>query len=346
MKKRAKKLSKTNPQVKNNYCIEKYKSRSNKGGFYFCVMYRFAIFISLLSLSACNFLKIVDRKQEKRFRKEEMPLATYDYEKGHGSVHFSDKGRKKLVLLHGYGASGISQYYRSAIELNKHCDVILPDLLYCGRSQGDGIDYSIDAQVEHLRLLLDSIAVSEPVYLIGNSYGGIVAAYFAEKYPERVKKLVIYDSPVNDYRLSYADSLAKNMQVPSVFELLAPTTISENKKSLDLVFHDQPYIPRFLRRQMVKYGSVPARPVQLKLLEHLVRKEKQLNDHMFIWNMPVYLCWGEYDKLIPMETCRAIMKRYSIPESRLQIFRNAAHAPNVEYPELFVEYVLGIMGDA
>jgi pimeloyl-ACP methyl ester carboxylesterase len=61
--------------------------------------------------------------------------------------------------------------------------------------------------------------------------------------------------------------------------------------------------------------------------------------------MPVYLCWGEYDKLIPLETCYAIKKRYKIPDHRLHIFKNAAHAFNVEYPSEFVKYVLGIMQD-
>jgi len=307
-------------------------------------MYRLSILL-LVFCTSCNFLKIIDRKQEKRFRKEEMPLQSFRTDKFIRSVHHSNEGRKKLVLLHGYGASGIGQYYRSAIALNKHCDVILPDLLYCGKSIGNGVDYSIDAQVEHLRIMLDSIQVSEPVYLIGNSYGGIVAAYFAEKYPERVKKLVIYDSPVNDYKLSYADSLSRSIQVPSVFELLAPTTVFENKKSLDIVFYDQPFIPRFLRRQMVKYGSIPARPTQLKLLDHLVQNEMRYNDHFFDWKIPVHLCWGEFDKLIPMETCRAIMRRYDIPESRLHIFPNAGHAPNVEFPDAFVDYVLTIMID-
>jgi abhydrolase domain-containing protein 6 len=76
--------------------------------------------------------------------------------------------------------------------------------------------YTVDAQVEHVKSILDSLNIQEPVLLIGNSYGGIVSAYFAEKYPELVKMLVIYDSPVNEYHLSYADSLASSMDVPSV----------------------------------------------------------------------------------------------------------------------------------
>jgi abhydrolase domain-containing protein 6 len=316
-----------------------------RGSLYFCIMQRVLFLAMVFLLSACNLLKVVDRKQEKKFRREGMPLHVFYDGNIRRAIHFSDKDRKKVVLVHGYGASGIGQYYRSAIELNKHCDVILPDLLYCGKSTGDSVSFSIEAQVEHLRLLLDSIQVNEPVYLIGNSYGGIVSAYFAEKYPRRVKRLVIYDSPVNDYTLAYADSLALAMEVPSLRELLAPTNIHENKKSLDIVFYDQPYIPRFLRRQMVKYGSVPARATQLKMLDHLVDNEQTYNDHEYEWKMPVHLCWGEHDKLIPMSTCKSIMQRYNIPASRLHVFPEAAHAVNVEHPDAFVDYVLRLIGE-
>ncbi|MBX7051371.1 MAG: alpha/beta hydrolase [Flavobacteriales bacterium] len=307
------------------------------------------LFLILLSIGtfSCNVLKVVDRKQEKRFSKEEMPLVQFRDGRVIRSVHVRNTGRPKIMLLHGYGASGIGQYYRTALDLNADYDLILPDLLYCGKSRGDESEesYTIAAQVEHLKIMLDSLNVHEPMLVIGNSYGGIVASYFAEKYPEWVNKLVIYDSPVNEYRLSYADSLAHRMEVPSVLELLSPTNIHENRKSLDIVFYDQPYIPRFLRRQMVKYGSVPARPSQLKLLEHLIQHETAYNEHFFQWKMPVYVCWGQYDELIPMQTCRAVMKRYQIPEHRLHVFPHTAHAANVEYPEAFIEYVRSLMNE-
>ncbi len=258
-------------------------------------------------------------------------------------MHYSNNGKPKLMMLHGYGASGISQYFRTSIQLNESYDLILPDLLYCGKSIGDSLDYSIGAQVRHIKTILDSLLINESITVVGNSYGGIVAAYFAENYPLLVSKLVIYDSPVNNYSMAYADSLAQAMQVPSVKELLSPTTICENRKSLDLIFHDQPYIPRFLRRQMIKYGSIPARQAQLQLLDYLMANEEKFNGHYFNWHMPVYICWGEYDVLIPMSTCDAIIARYKIPKERVHIFHDAAHAVNVEYPKEFVTYVKSVM---
>lgn len=299
--------------------------------------------VVILFLQSCNFLKIVDRTQEKKFRKNQINLYHFKDQVGVHSVHYSGNGKPKLMMIHGYGASGIGQYYRSAIELNESYDLILPDLMYCGKSFGDSTDYSIDLQVMHIKTILDSLNIHEPVTVIGNSYGGIVSAYFAEKFPELVNKLIIYDSPVNFYTGTYADSISKSVGVCCIQNILSPTTIFENKESLDMVFYDQPYIPRFLRRQMVKYGSVPARPNQLQLLDYLLEREVQFNDHHFDWKMPVYLCWGEFDILIPRATCQNIMLRYQIPDDHLYIFPKAAHAANVEYPLEFASYLRMIM---
>ncbi len=296
-------------------------------------------------LTSCNLVTAVSRKQDQVFEKKGWKLTQIE-DKGYvRSTYAIIQGRPKIVLLHGYGASGITQYYRSALELGKTYDVILPDLLYCGRSMGDtsAFSYSIPAQVKHLELLLQSLQIQQPVTIIGNSYGGIVAAYFAEKNPHWVNQLVIYDSPINCYTTAYANEVAQSMGVASVKELLSPTTVFENKQSLAVVFRKQPYIPNFIRKQMVKHASLPMRSHQIKLLEYLMTKETQMNEHFFQWKIPVFLAWGEYDQLIPLTTCYQIADRYSIDAQHIHIFPNAAHAANVEYPKLFVEYVHGVM---
>ncbi|MFM9984931.1 MAG: alpha/beta fold hydrolase, partial [Flavobacteriales bacterium] len=269
---------------------------------------------ALISLQSCNILKIVDHRQVAKFNKN--GLQAYSFQDADGTIryaHYSQSNKPKIMLLHGYGASGIGQYYRTVLNLKDEFDFILPDLIYCGHSTGNGQQYSIDDQVEHLHKILDSLHCDENFVLMGNSYGGIVASYFAEKYPDRVKKLVIYDSPVNFYTLKYADSLAHSLGVESVRNLLSPLNVRENKIAFDLVFHDQPYVPRFLRRQMIKYGTLPVRDNQIKLLENLIQQEKAMNDHTFRWKMPVYLAWGEFDRLIPMSTCTQIAEKYDIP---------------------------------
>jgi len=56
-------------------------------------------------------------------------------------------------------------------------------------------DYSRDAFVGDIAALLDHLGAREPVVLIGNSLGGTNAFFFAAKYPERVRAMVIEEGP-------------------------------------------------------------------------------------------------------------------------------------------------------
>lgn len=298
-----------------------------------------ALTMVVLALESCKILGSAEKIMINKFAKKGIVGQRFVSSDAGRQVYYKFHGKPKLVLVHGFGASGIGQYYKSSLKLQEDFDLILPDLLYCGRSMGDSVEFSIDGQVEHLKAILDSLKVDEPVYLVGNSYGGLVSAYFAEYYPEMVSKLIIYDSPVNCYSLSYADSLAQSLGVPNIDNLLSPTTVHENRQSFDLIFYDQPWIPRFIRKNLVKHGSVPMRGYQIPLLNHLKENEADYNSHLFDFRMPVYLVWGDSDRLIPLSTMRCIQERYNIPDERVTIIPKAAHAFNVEYPDQFVEYI-------
>src|SRR5687767_7724293 len=102
--------------------------------------------VALVATMSCNFLKIVDRKQVKKFNRE--GITAYTFTTADGARHYAHctatTGKPRLMLLHGYGASGVGQYYRTALELQEDYDLILPDLLYCGHSTGNNKDdYSI-----------------------------------------------------------------------------------------------------------------------------------------------------------------------------------------------------------
>jgi pimeloyl-ACP methyl ester carboxylesterase len=313
---------------------------------YFRIMNRFVWLVLvavMLFLSSCDLMKMVDRKQQRGFERMEIHAHSFKDANGVHFVHQRCKGKETVLFIPGYGSSGTGQYYRTAALLKDDYDLILPDLLSFGGSKYTGTDHSIDAQVEHVKMLLDSLKIDKPFTIIGNSYGGIVGTYFAEKYPALVKKLVIYDSPVLHYSLGYADSLAKSRGVDDVTYLLAPTTVDEAKKSLDLIFYKRPYIPRIALRQMVKKGIGPNRELQVKFVDHLREHQDTYLSHQFNLKMPVYIIWGDSDILIPLSTAYGIKQALNVPDDHFILMPKCAHAANVEYPEDFAKLVRTLM---
>lgn len=92
-----------------------------------------------------------------------------------------------LVLLHGLigtlQAPDLQPFFRQRL--------LAPDLLGYGawRDWPPG-DICLATQVEHLRACLEQQFGAEPVDLLGHSVGGVVAIVFAQRYPQRVARLV------------------------------------------------------------------------------------------------------------------------------------------------------------
>jgi pimeloyl-ACP methyl ester carboxylesterase len=295
--------------------------------------------------ASCDLVQRVDKSQIKKFEKWGVKsYAFHDDEGTHFAQATDNRGKSLVVFLPGYGASGNGQYGGTAKILKDEFDLIFPDLLTFGKSVYNGNDFSIDAQVEHLKLLLDSLHVNRRFTLIGNSYGGVVASFFASKYPAMVEKLVIYDSPVKCYSLNYADSLSQSLGLPNIDYALSPTTPEEVKASLGLVFHKPPYVPRFVRKQMAK-ASAPLRDQQLRFIADLKENAQWYNDYDLKLKCKTYLVWGAYDFLIPPKTGNCIAETLKIPASRRFVMKEAAHAGNVEFPEEFCDIVRTIVFD-
>ena len=73
----------------------------------------------------------------------------------------SEENKPVLILIHGFGASTEFQWYQQVQELSVNYRLILPNLLYFGKSNSNPKVYAIKNQVEALQLLLDTLHVDK-----------------------------------------------------------------------------------------------------------------------------------------------------------------------------------------
>jgi pimeloyl-ACP methyl ester carboxylesterase len=101
-----------------------------------------------------------------------------------------------VVLLHGWGCSAYIFRHNLPAIAEAGFRAIAVDLKGHGLSdkpRGKS-EYSIDALVDHLRDILDSLGI-ERARLVGHSMGGALIYHFAARFPDRVESLVLL-SPV------------------------------------------------------------------------------------------------------------------------------------------------------
>ncbi len=104
-----------------------------------------------------------------------------------------------LVFLHGFGGRALQWAYQLRhFAGEKRCIAI--DLRGHGMSDAPVSAYTLDQLLTDIERVLDALRVRGPFVLLAHSFGGLLAASYALRRPDRVKKLVLVCVP-DDYRL-------------------------------------------------------------------------------------------------------------------------------------------------
>ena len=264
------------------------------------------------------------------------------------TVHYKEMGQgdTTFILLHGFGASLFS-WHAVMQPLAEQGRVIAYDRPAFGLTErpmpgewtGES-PYSMDANVELLLGLMDSLNVEQAI-LVGNSAGGSVSVAFALKYPERVQALILVDPALGDYggRLpAWIRPLMASPQLRRVGPLLVRSIADSGNDTIRLAWHNPSLITpetfEGYRKPLQTYNwdralyefTIAARTLDLKLAE---------------LKMPVIVIAGDDDRIIPTEN--SVQASKDIPGSQLVIVPACGHVPHEECPAVFMEAVTGFL---
>lgn len=105
-------------------------------------------------------------------------------------------GAPTVVYIHGLGLDNLASFYFTLAvpTVEAGARAILYDLRGHGMSEIPETGYCTGDHVADLCALLDELGETGPVWVVGNSYGGIVGARMAVEAPERVAGLVLIEA--------------------------------------------------------------------------------------------------------------------------------------------------------
>ncbi len=303
-----------------------------------------SLLVTAFILNSCNLSKVQAGGQEMILKMRGFQL--YYYKSGSTKFAAFAKLTNKpvLVMVHGFGANGVLQWTQTASRLSADYDIILPDLMFHGRSHTadtSGV-YSLEFQVECLHNLLLTLGKTENLTLIGNSYGGAVAAMYATKYPKAVKQLILNNAVTPFFSAAMASNTAAELGAKNVMDLLAPVTAEGSNISMRVVYYKPPYIPPFLKKQ-IEMATRENRENRAKILAHLMAHEAEYKVFPYKFECPIHFIWGEHDPLIPLATAEKAMQAWQIPKTHLQIIPKTAHVPNLERGGLFHKALMNVL---
>jgi pimeloyl-ACP methyl ester carboxylesterase len=254
--------------------------------------------------------------------------------KGGGQPETIEVNGRSIVMMHG-GKGERFVYLHSTVgesfmwfpfyhALSKHFQVFVPTHPGFGASTGfDQID-TIEDMAFHYVELFDALGFDEPVILGGVSLGGWIAAEFATRWPERVKKLWIADAP----------GLPAQEPLGDLFRYM-----NDRNKMRELLFFDQESpMASLVIRDKIDEETMLKGYQNMTVLARLVWERPynpKLAGRLRRVDCPTLLLWGEHDRLVPTAYGRAYHEH--IKGSELKLIPNCGHLPMFEKEGDFVE---------
>ena len=271
-----------------------------------------------------------------------------------GQLYYQTMGQGDAVIVI-HGGPGMDQGYLlpgMAALAQKH-QVVFYDQLGCGRSTATVIDEShitINSFVEDIETLRQALKF-EKVTIVGHSWGGMLAMYYAVKYPKNIKKLVLMNTVTSAGMEEFLDEVEKRtMPSAGEFEKLKasqefidsdPQAIAQYYRLFFQYYFHNPADLEKLNLQLEPKGAATGVKVAKILEESIFGKYTDQHADLQKLKIPTLIIRGESD-VIPMSAANSMA--HSIKGSKLVVLKNCGHFPYIEQPAQWLEAVEMFLG--
>jgi 3-oxoadipate enol-lactonase len=237
-----------------------------------------------------------------------------------------------LVLSNGVLMSTASWAFQTPV-LSQHYRVLLYDCRGMWQSEHPPGPYSMELHADDLAALLDALDIGD-AHIGGTSYGAEISMYFALRFPQRTRSLIITSavSEVNQKVDSMIDQWAEAARAKDpegLFQAVVPLTFSENWIGANQDLLEQ-------ARERYKLLDMDA---FLELLSAFSKLNITSDLHQI--KAPTLVVVGELDALKPRRFSEIIARE--IPNAEFAIIPNAGHAALWEKADIFNSLILGFL---
>jgi pimeloyl-ACP methyl ester carboxylesterase len=215
-----------------------------------------------------------------------------------------------VVLVHGLGGNAEDWRNLAPYFTKAGYRVYMPDLPGYGRSeQPPNFSYSIADEASTVVGFMDALNLKQ-VELGGWSMGGWIVQTVAADHPERVKKLIIFDSAGLDIKPDWDT------------RLFTPQNAEELGQLNALLLPNPPPVPSFIAKDILHFSHKNAWVIQRAIASMLT--EKDVTDRKLpTLKMPVLIVWDKLDRITPLT--EGVQMQKLIPGSELFVVSGCGH---------------------
>ena len=254
-----------------------------------------------------------------------------------------NKDKPVVLLLHAFGPNGKYSWVSQVKVLSRKYNVLIPNLIYFGKSTMRNKSYHVKNQVDAVKCLLKNLKINS-FSIGGTSYGGVIAFELLHTKNFKITNIFITNSPLKYIMDDVWDNIIEEFGVNKKSEVLIPFNYKQLKKLFNLSYYKKKYYPNFLFKDIFKELYTYQAKERRLLIDTFSEDQKYLNERNYKTDVPILLIWGEEDKLSPLKIALKFKKDMG-DNVILKIISKTAHTPHIERRSLFNKILLDFLSD-
>ena len=254
-----------------------------------------------------------------------------------------------LMLLHGFGAS-IGHWRHNLEVLGEHYTVYALDMLGFGASEKATANYSVELWVEQVYDFW-KVFIRQPVVLVGNSIGSLIAMAAAATHPDMVQGVVMMSLPdpsleqealppwLRPVVAGIKSVVASGFILKGVFSVVRRPSVL--RRWAGIAYAN----PEAVTDELVEILAGPTQDRgSARAFSALFRATMgatfgpSVKTVLPTLTMPMLLIWGQKDKFVPP----VLARQFAQYNENLQLhsMEDVGHCPHDERPELVNQVIL------
>jgi pimeloyl-ACP methyl ester carboxylesterase len=233
-------------------------------------------------------------------------------------VHYLASGPASgppVVLVHGLGSRAEDWQNLTPYLAHAGFRVYAPDLPGYGRSeQPANFSYSVRDEASVVVGFFDALGLKQ-VDLGGWSMGGWIVQLAAAEHPERVQRLILFDSAGLDVQPVWNTGL------------FTPTSAADLDALDALLMPRPPQVPSYVASDILRNSRGHAWVIR-RAMSTMLSGQDVTDKLLPELKMPVLIQWGALDQITPVAQAQTMHRL--IPQSQLEVFADCGHLAPLE----------------
>ncbi len=254
------------------------------------------------------------------------------------TICYDDLGRGSLPIIFIHGFPFNKSSWQPQMDFFKSTQrVIAYDIRGFGKSTYGNEKLSINLLADDLIKLMDGLEISKAI-VCGLSMGGYILLNAVDRYPERIKAIILCDTQC------IADTPeVRDKRNQTISHIIASGLNDFTEGFIKNIFCDKSLESKIEAVEEIKQIILSTRTETITVTLGALMQRNEMCTSLSSISVPALILCGKEDKVTPPVEAEFLHNK--IKNSSLQIIDNAGHMSNLEQADVFNSYLDNFISD-